>query len=128
MGDMVVANESAFFLQAFRRIGLVPDGGATYLCRAYRHGTGPRIDHYGRPPTGPKPLWNGGLSLTALRLMINCSMKPVRWLPNGARPALAKAYPGNLLWESIDAKYEEQLNNELVPQRTAGRTQDLQKA
>ena len=31
MGDMVVAGESAFFLQAFRRIGLVPDGGATYL-------------------------------------------------------------------------------------------------
>ena len=28
MGDMVIANESAFFLHAFRRIGLVPDGGA----------------------------------------------------------------------------------------------------
>ncbi len=31
MGDLVVAAESAYFLQAFRRIGLVPDGGATYL-------------------------------------------------------------------------------------------------
>ena len=31
MGDMVVANKSAFFLQAFRRIGLVPDGGSTYI-------------------------------------------------------------------------------------------------
>ncbi|MES2987342.1 MAG: enoyl-CoA hydratase-related protein [Pseudomonadota bacterium] len=29
--DMVVASESAFFLLAFSRIGLVPDGGATYL-------------------------------------------------------------------------------------------------
>jgi 2-(1,2-epoxy-1,2-dihydrophenyl)acetyl-CoA isomerase len=29
--DLVVAGESAYFLQAFRRIGLVPDGGATYL-------------------------------------------------------------------------------------------------
>jgi 2-(1,2-epoxy-1,2-dihydrophenyl)acetyl-CoA isomerase len=29
--DLVVAAESAYFLQAFRRIGLVPDGGATYL-------------------------------------------------------------------------------------------------
>jgi 2-(1,2-epoxy-1,2-dihydrophenyl)acetyl-CoA isomerase len=27
----VVAAESAYFLQAFRRIGLVPDGGSTYL-------------------------------------------------------------------------------------------------
>jgi 2-(1,2-epoxy-1,2-dihydrophenyl)acetyl-CoA isomerase len=31
MGDIIVAGESAYFLQAFRRIGLVPDGGSTYL-------------------------------------------------------------------------------------------------
>jgi len=31
MGDMVLAARSAYFLQAFRRIGLVPDGGATYI-------------------------------------------------------------------------------------------------
>ena len=31
MGDIVVASKSAFFLQAFRRIGLVPDGGSTWL-------------------------------------------------------------------------------------------------
>jgi 2-(1,2-epoxy-1,2-dihydrophenyl)acetyl-CoA isomerase len=31
MGDIVVAAESAFFLLAFTRIGLVPDGGATHL-------------------------------------------------------------------------------------------------
>ena len=31
MGDMIVAGESAYFLQAFRRIGLVPDGASTYL-------------------------------------------------------------------------------------------------
>lgn len=31
LGDYIVAAESAFFLLAFSRIGLVPDGGATYL-------------------------------------------------------------------------------------------------
>jgi 2-(1,2-epoxy-1,2-dihydrophenyl)acetyl-CoA isomerase len=31
MGDLIVAGKSAYFLQAFRRIGLVPDGGSTYL-------------------------------------------------------------------------------------------------
>jgi 2-(1,2-epoxy-1,2-dihydrophenyl)acetyl-CoA isomerase len=31
LGDIIVAAESAFFLLAFSRIGLVPDGGATYL-------------------------------------------------------------------------------------------------
>jgi 2-(1,2-epoxy-1,2-dihydrophenyl)acetyl-CoA isomerase len=31
VADMVVASKSAYFLQAFANIGLVPDGGATYL-------------------------------------------------------------------------------------------------
>src|SRR5471032_3087642 len=31
LGDIVVAAESAYFLQAFRRIGLIPDGGSTYM-------------------------------------------------------------------------------------------------
>ena len=29
--DLIVAGETSYFLQAFRRIGLVPDGGATWL-------------------------------------------------------------------------------------------------
>ncbi|MCR5880562.1 enoyl-CoA hydratase-related protein [Phenylobacterium sp. J367] len=35
MGDLIVASESAYFLLAFRRIGLVPDGGATWLLPRY---------------------------------------------------------------------------------------------
>ncbi|MBV8800226.1 MAG: enoyl-CoA hydratase/isomerase [Alphaproteobacteria bacterium] len=31
MGDLVMAARSAYFLQAFARIGLVPDGGSTWL-------------------------------------------------------------------------------------------------
>jgi 2-(1,2-epoxy-1,2-dihydrophenyl)acetyl-CoA isomerase len=31
MGDIVLAGKGAYFLQAFKRIGLVPDGGSTYL-------------------------------------------------------------------------------------------------
>lgn len=30
-GDMIVASETAFFLQAFARVGLVPDGGSSHL-------------------------------------------------------------------------------------------------
>lgn len=30
-GDIVLASEASYFLQAFRRIGLVPDGGSAYL-------------------------------------------------------------------------------------------------
>ncbi len=31
MGDMIVCARSSYFLQAFRRIGLVPDCGSTWL-------------------------------------------------------------------------------------------------
>src|SRR5271170_7373379 len=31
MGDLVLCARSSYFLQAFRRIGLVPDGGSTWL-------------------------------------------------------------------------------------------------
>ena len=31
MGDLIIAGKSAFFLQAFCRVGLVPDGGSAYL-------------------------------------------------------------------------------------------------
>lgn len=29
--DLILASEDAFFLQSFRRVGLTPDGGATYM-------------------------------------------------------------------------------------------------
>jgi 2-(1,2-epoxy-1,2-dihydrophenyl)acetyl-CoA isomerase len=31
MGDLILAAKSAYFLQAFTRIGLVPDGGSTWM-------------------------------------------------------------------------------------------------
>jgi 2-(1,2-epoxy-1,2-dihydrophenyl)acetyl-CoA isomerase len=33
-GDLIVADSTAYFLQAFRNIGLVPDGGSSYLLAA----------------------------------------------------------------------------------------------
>ena len=30
-GDLIVAAETSYFLQAFRNIGLVPDGGSAFL-------------------------------------------------------------------------------------------------
>src|ERR1700750_1973259 len=51
MGDMILAARSAYFLQAFRRIGLVPDCGSTWLL--------PRLPRHGRPrqlaPVGELP-------------------------------------------------------------------------
>ncbi len=124
MGDMVVANESAFFLQAFRRIGLVPDGGATYLL--------PRL--VGMARARELTIMGDRLpSKTALEWgLINRVVADDKLLDEaGALAAELSKGPHslklirNLLWESVDAKYEEQLNNERQAQRTAGRTADF---
>ena len=52
MGDMIIAGKSAFFLQAFRRIGLVRMAARLFAAAHYRHGARPRIGDYGRPPAG----------------------------------------------------------------------------
>ena len=41
MADMVIAAKSAYFLQAFANIGLVPDGGATFCFPAWWDGQEP---------------------------------------------------------------------------------------
>jgi len=124
MADMVVANESAFFLQAFRRIGLVPDGGATYLL--------PRL--IGMARARELTIMGERLpSATALEWgLINRRVADDKLLDEAQALAaeLAKGPHSlklirNLLWESVDAKYEEQLNNERMAQRTAGRTDDF---
>lgn len=124
MADMVIAGKSAFFLQAFRRIGLVPDGGATYLL--------PRLIGMARA----KELTLMGERLpaeTALEWGLINRLAEDDKLMDEARALAAELAKGpmslglirNLMWESVDASYEEQLNNERQAQRTAGRTEDF---
>ena len=124
MGDMIIAGKSAFFLQAFRRIGLVPDGGATYLL--------PRIIGMARA----RELAIMGERLpaeTALEWgLINrvCEDDALMDDAKSLAQELAKGPMSlgmirELLWSTVDASYEEQLNNERMAQRTAGRSRDF---
>ena len=124
MGDMVLAGKSAFFLQAFRRIGLVPDGGATFLL--------PRLVGMARA----KELTLMGERLSADDALewglINRVFEDDALLDEASTLAgeLAKGPMSlgmirNLLWESVDSTYEEQLNNERWAQREAGRSKDF---
>lgn len=126
MGDMVLAAQSAFFLQAFRRIGLIPDGGATFIL--------PRMVGFSRAME---------LSLLGERLpaetalewgMINRVYADDQLMPEAFK--LAEALAGGptealrlirqAYWKSIDNTFEEQLKVERNLQREAGKTQDFQ--
>ena len=124
MGDMVCASKDAFFLQAFARIGLVPDGGATFLL--------PRLIGWGRAME---------LSLLAERLpaeqahawglvnrvfednaaLMAGAMAMARQLANGPASLglIRRAY-----WATWHNAYEQQLDLEARLQAQAGRSKD----
>lgn len=123
-GDLVLAARSAYFLQAFRRIGLVPDGGITWLL--------PRLVGLARA----RELSLLGERLPAERAfdwgLIHRVVDDPELLPAArslaaglaAGPTRALALTRRLYWESADRGYEEQLDLERRLQREAGRTCD----
>ena len=124
MGDLVVASKSAYFLQAFTRIGLVPDGGSTWLL--------PRLIGLARAKE---------LSLLAERLpaeqalawgLINRVVGDNELMEEAmklaTRPAerpASLAVTRSLYWQSPLNTYEEQLDLERKSQEAAQKTQDF---
>ncbi len=121
--DLVVAGESAYFLQAFRRIGLVPDGGATYLL--------PRL--VGKARAMELTLLGEKLpARTALEWgMINRCVPDADLMPTAMDLAKQLAdgpkslgYIRNLIWASMDAAWHDQVEAEAYVQGDAARTED----
>jgi 2-(1,2-epoxy-1,2-dihydrophenyl)acetyl-CoA isomerase len=125
MGDVVCAAKNAFFLQAFARIGLVPDGGSTFML--------PRMIGWGRALE---------LSLLAERLpaeqamqwglvnrlyddneaLLAGAMDIARRLAAGPRSLalIRKAY-----WNTWQNSFEQQLDLEAQLQNVAGASADF---
>ena len=121
--DLVVAAENAYFLLAFRRIGLVPDGGATWLL--------PRL--VGKARAMELMLLGEKLpAATALDWgLINRCVPDAELLPKAMELARALAsgpkslgLTRNLVWDSLDAQWHDQLEAEAFAQGDAGRTED----
>tara|TARA_A100001037_G_C15027565_1_gene579313 strand:- start:55 stop:834 length:780 start_codon:yes stop_codon:yes gene_type:complete len=123
IADIVVAAKSAYFLQAFARIGLVPDGGATYYL--------PRMIGWSRALE---------LSLLAEKLpaekaedwgLVNRVVDDADLMPEALAIATKLAngpYSLGLIrkayWESQRNSYEGQLQLEADLQRQAGSSKD----
>ncbi len=125
-GDLIVAEESAYFLMAFRKIGLVPDGGATYvLSRAIGRVRAMEMMLLAERIPAPKALdWglinrvvpDGDAERAALAIARDLA----------AGPTHALGMIRHLAWQALDASLVEQLHSERVAQREARHHQEFQ--
>ena len=125
MGDMILAARSAYFLQAFRRIGLVPDCGSTWLLpRLVGKARSIELSLMGERLPAEKALeWGLINRVYDDGALMGEAMKLAHELANG--PTVALSLIRQLYWESPDNSFEEQLNLEFKSQRVAGAAEDF---
>ena len=99
MGDIVIAARSAYFLQAFRRIGLVPDVGSTWLLpRRIGVARAMELSLLGEKLPAERR-WNGGSSTASARMRADGRRRDVaRKLAHG--PTHALGLIRGLYWDS----------------------------
>jgi 2-(1,2-epoxy-1,2-dihydrophenyl)acetyl-CoA isomerase len=123
LGDLIVAGESAYFLQAFRRIGLVPDGSATYhLPRMIGRARAMEMMLLGEKIPA-KQAYDWGLVNRCVpdAELLAMAKTLAHELANGPR---SLGMIRRLAWASLDNTWEEQLQAERQTQKIAGRTDD----
>jgi 2-(1,2-epoxy-1,2-dihydrophenyl)acetyl-CoA isomerase len=125
MGDLVLCARSAYFLQAFRRIGLIPDGGSTWILpRLIGKARAMELSLLGERLPAEKALEWGLISRVFDDAdLIGKAKELARDLASG--PTVALGLIRRLYWESTDNTYEEQLNLERQMQRKAGNSADF---
>lgn len=125
MGDIVIAARSAYFLQAFRRIGLVPDGGSTFLLpRKIGWARAVELSMLAERLPAEKALeWGLVNRVVEDGQVLDTALSLARELAAGPTVSLTlirKAY-----WQTFQNTYEEQLHLEAQLQKQAGHTEDF---
>jgi 2-(1,2-epoxy-1,2-dihydrophenyl)acetyl-CoA isomerase len=125
MGDLVMCARSSYFLQAFRRIGLVPDGGSTWILpRLVGRARAMELSLMGERLPAEKALeWGLIYRVVDDAQLLDEAKKLARDLASG--PTIALGLIRQLYWDSNENTYEQQLNLERQMQRKAGSTADF---
>jgi 2-(1,2-epoxy-1,2-dihydrophenyl)acetyl-CoA isomerase len=125
MGDLVLCARSAYFLQAFRRIGLVPDCGSTWLLpRLIGRARAIELSLLGeRLPAETALTWGLVNRVFDDEALMGEATKLARDLAAG--PTLALGLIRRLYWESPENSFEQQLDLECRSQRIAGASADF---
>lgn len=123
-GDIVMMGESAFFYLAFRHVGLVPDGGATWLLsRAVGRVRAMELMLLGEKLTAAKALdWGLATRVVPDAELDDAAMAMARELAAGPR---SLGMMKRMAWDALDASYETALDTERRGQRDAGRSGDF---
>ncbi|MBB34885.1 MAG: 2-(1,2-epoxy-1,2-dihydrophenyl)acetyl-CoA isomerase [Hirschia sp.] len=123
MGDMVVASETAYFLQAFSGIGLVPDAGATHLLvRTVGRVRAMELMMLGEKLYAEKALEWGLINRVVPDDQLEAaSLEMAQRLASGA---FSLRQIRKMAWHAMDDDWDNMLNYERDMQRIAGRTQD----
>jgi 2-(1,2-epoxy-1,2-dihydrophenyl)acetyl-CoA isomerase len=124
LGDLILAAEGAYFLQAFTRIGLVPDGGSTYLLPRMigRARAMEMVLLAERIPARQALEWGLINRVTADADLMSEALKLAHALANG--PA-SLGLSRQLIWASQDNDWASQLHRERLAQREAGKSGDF---
>ncbi|HEX3673885.1 MAG TPA: enoyl-CoA hydratase/isomerase [Rhizomicrobium sp.] len=125
MGDLVLAARSAYFLQAFARIGLVPDGGSTWLLpRLVGLARARELSMLAEKLPAEKALeWGLINQVHEDAALMDAALKLAARLADGPTQSLAMIR--RLYWESPHNSYEVQIDQERQAQALAGRTKDF---
>jgi len=125
MGDIILAGRSAYFLQAFARIGLVPDGGSTWLLpRLVGLARARELSLLAEKLPAEKALdWGLINRVCEDEALSSDALKLAERLANG--PTNSLALIRRLYWESPHNSYEVQIDLERKSQAQAGKTEDF---
>ncbi len=125
MGDIIICARSSYFLQAFRRIGLVPDCGSTWILpRLIGKARSVELSLLGERLPAEKALeWGLVNRVVDDAALPEETKKLAHDLANG--PTVALSLIRQLYWESPHNSFEDQLDLEMRSQLKAGKTEDF---
>ena len=123
--DMIVAGQGAYFLQAFRRIGLVPDGGSALLL-AHSIGRVRAMELMllgDKLPAARALEWGLINRVVADDAVEAAAAELAASLASG--PTIALGLIRRAAWSALSSSWEQQLQTERELQRDAGRSPDF---
>ncbi len=127
-GDLIIGSEDAYFLQAFRRVGVAPDAGTAYLLiRAIGRVRAMEMMMLGEKISAAKALEWGLINRVVPRAEIeNAALEIAGSLAAGPTRALGEIRKS--CWHALEANFEEQLSRDRIIQCELGKTIDHKEA